>query len=939
MLRMNWLLRPVAIIVAQAFLFTFVLSTWPAMAQQSASGLPKLALEQTTCTLDGVWRSSFGLLTLGHVNEPASLSGVYRARDGLGRLTGKASAGRVAFQWFDPENYRTPQPSGTGDLEVSSDCKTLTGNYRVHGEAQPIKFIARRISSSTSKLDVDLAALAGVANRFSTVGNVLSLLGNKIPLDSYDPKAVSKTLGSDPESAWRFVRQHTVPIPYRGVLRGARGVLMDHQGDSLDRALLLAELLSIKGHTVRLAHAMLSADLARRLLSLPVPKEHLAVRTFDVRAATDAALSPYPLLKQQLDKFQPQAPAKTKVNFVARINLETKEILKLLGDHRNMIGSAIGSVVKDMQDHWWVQVQQANGSWRDLELSTGDGKALVPAEETMSRNAIPQSLYHRVSLRLVAEIQDKGKTRQETLLDVHFHPSAYVGRPFTLYHAPLTFHHLYSNIQDATKEQLLNAIRDETIWVPAIDTGKQLVIQKVLNFDGTVTDYNQTVADGLAKSIDDKIAAAGALEHPSANLFKQLSSKIDNPGGSSRRAGPIFPGDRGAGAKVTAEWLDITLSAPGRKPRLYRRIIFDLIGRVVRSQGPGVVKIDDAARMRRGLALFSSVSFMVTADTPDTDYLGANLSKRLGQWFDEAGDELGRQATGGGKPRLPELPKVALPLQLFLMSRWRFSNPAQMPEADRANLFALWQGMRTGNDGKSIAEYRQFDIVENAHKRLIGRDPQAVQAAIRQGVADTVLETLAVGDKSAPGNTSVRFANDIEKGRRWTLLSSRHDSAMATLRLPNEALARISNDLDEGYWVITPSTLKAAKLAQFAYWRFDPETGSLVGTSVTGRGQAYGQYAVQLVTIIAGANALYSCWTTFISPELNNKTQQTHYFRGTALGLTCAAATLVFMGTALAAIEDLWAGKVLEEAEKDTLGWILAISGLVRLGIHHYGDE
>ena len=41
-------------------------------------------------------------------------------------------------------------------------------------------------------------------------------------------------------TTFRSVRSHTVWVPYRGLLRGATGVLMDRRGDSLDRAELLA---------------------------------------------------------------------------------------------------------------------------------------------------------------------------------------------------------------------------------------------------------------------------------------------------------------------------------------------------------------------------------------------------------------------------------------------------------------------------------------------------------------------------------------------------------------------------------------------------------------------------------------------------------------------------------------------------------------------------
>ena len=85
---------------------------------------------------------------------------------------------------------------------------------------------------------------------------------------------VEAQLGRDPARTFAWVRDHTYWIPNHGILRGAVGVLMDRQGDSLDRALLLATMLKDEAQTVRLAHgidlrAAQAQALMFRLLSVP----------------------------------------------------------------------------------------------------------------------------------------------------------------------------------------------------------------------------------------------------------------------------------------------------------------------------------------------------------------------------------------------------------------------------------------------------------------------------------------------------------------------------------------------------------------------------------------------------------------------------------------------------------------------------------------------
>src|SRR6185295_18248095 len=82
------------------------------------------------------------------------------------------------------------------------------------------------------------------------------------PRDTWDPAAVVERVGKDPEGLREWVRDHTSWIPYRGTLRGPAGVLMDRQGNALDRALLLAALLQHAGQTVRLARGPLTREQA-----------------------------------------------------------------------------------------------------------------------------------------------------------------------------------------------------------------------------------------------------------------------------------------------------------------------------------------------------------------------------------------------------------------------------------------------------------------------------------------------------------------------------------------------------------------------------------------------------------------------------------------------------------------------------------------------------
>jgi len=95
----------------------------------------------------------------------------------------------------------------------------------------------------------------------------LDSIQKEIPAETFDVHAVIQSAGQEPVKLFEWVRDHTYWVPYHGALRGPAGVLMDRLGNSLDRALLLCELLRTAGRTVRLAHGTIPAESGRRLLT------------------------------------------------------------------------------------------------------------------------------------------------------------------------------------------------------------------------------------------------------------------------------------------------------------------------------------------------------------------------------------------------------------------------------------------------------------------------------------------------------------------------------------------------------------------------------------------------------------------------------------------------------------------------------------------------
>jgi len=168
--------------------------------------------------------------------------------------------------------------------------------YQIIALATTVAIVLAGIPEPAPLLVLPTAAGPGAPspNRVASFDNALRAIEDgerKAPRDLWDPEYVVNQLGPDPQALFEWVRDNTHWIPYRGVLRGPVGVLMDRQGNSLDRALLLATLLEKAGHTVRLARKELSRNEAASILpSLMRPLRALAVPELTQLPAQESGL-------------------------------------------------------------------------------------------------------------------------------------------------------------------------------------------------------------------------------------------------------------------------------------------------------------------------------------------------------------------------------------------------------------------------------------------------------------------------------------------------------------------------------------------------------------------------------------------------------------------------------------------------------------------------
>ena len=252
----------------------------------------------------------------------------------------------------------------------------------------------------------------------------LDELASGLPRSRFDPRAIVDEVGTEPADLVRWVREHTRLVPYRGVLRGAKGVLMDGLGNSLDRSLLLHELLRLAGWETRLARGTLTAEKASALLAAGGGLATVAGAPAQGPAATDEELAER--FGSELEDFRKGQPQRlrdaqaTAREIGARVDLQTDFVLKTIPRERGSADpSEQGTGAGALRDHWWVQWQD-EGRWKDLDpastAAAADG-TLTAANETCQPDEIDERAYHRVALRVVIEQWADGRTNERTVLD------------------------------------------------------------------------------------------------------------------------------------------------------------------------------------------------------------------------------------------------------------------------------------------------------------------------------------------------------------------------------------------------------------------------------------------------------------------------------------------------------------------------------------------
>jgi len=711
-------------------------------------------------------------------------------------------------------------PAGTRDLNAQPSTAGDGEPAKLKGEAQNIRARTRRIRKLTR------------------------MALERLDRSSFDTQALLRDVGTKPGALFSWVRDRTEWYPYHGALRGARGVLMDHLGNSLDRSLLLAELLERAGYTVRLVRGTLSEDQVKTLLSTerkeapaPATEREQDRDSSQLNRLSEVIGASVDRLRSHISKKKSAALKRTEA-LLRTTDWQSNELLQALSSVRNpdQEGTTAGAKRKQAASvHWWVEYRTSTENpWIDLDPAhrgMKPGDTLVEPENTVGPADLPKKRFQRVTVRILAEQWKSGSLNTKTVLEHTFRPARLEGASIRLLHVPMN---LSGNrrqlIGPEGEKRLRKLLGKQDEWMPMFKVKGEKIYQASVKASGVLN--------------KNPISKDPATEEKVKSATKALGGLGGGGGGGDRNESK---------GHLTAEWVEYVIRVPGRQPRTVRRPVFDLIGPGKR--GTKNVSFEMTERRKRvrsaGLTLRQDLLLQSGWLTPEfVQYL--KLTRRM-----RAISPLGRMITGYLDGERKHLEKQLSGIPSFPMNLYLFSLIRYQPDVSRdtaiirPNVLTTLNGMKVDDNGELIGK-AGLDIVTNPiSPEPGGKSGEPFQTRVRQGVLDTVAEAMVLDTPDGrPGtNTSTALKASKMRGLTWTLVEKPSDLKSLEGRIDPAMERHLRSDLNDGAVVYAPEPAEGGTIPYRAWFRVDRETGRTLGMAGKGRGQTFSEYEQTLISV------------------------------------------------------------------------------------------
>jgi hypothetical protein len=743
-----------------------------------------------------------------------------------------------------------------------------------------------------------------------TLNRAILQASQEIPRDTFDPQAVVDNVGEDAVSLFEWVRDETIMVPYQGSLRGPVGVLMDRCGNSLDRALLLHELLRLSGYEARLAQGTLTDNKANEILeNIPDSQKNIQ----DKKSETDFKnlihiySQEYDIPTQELQEIQKNlVKEKEHISEIIRkrVSEQTEALSKLLEvDRRKESGKERASMLKDLKDHWWIQVEE-NSGWLDLDPTIRNakpGETLTSIKKTWDAEDLDEDLFHLLTIRIIVERWEEGSLKEETVLEHTLHPSNIIGERIELHHDPLDWpkdEELYNS--DQPIKNLKDTVLNLREWIPALTIGSEKIGKQSFTESGKVNkkpgEKTEQTSGGIAGGL------LGAF------------------GGSKKKSEDA--------SKLTAEWIEFEIRSPGLSYGTIRRSVFDMIGPAKRKSFPiDELQFSDAQILKRNLLILGRTEILplICKFSPEfVEHLSAREMLSNMEILINLVEDRNTIENEDIIIQLDLISPLPGPLYNLALTRSSLSMFDKEMYLDSLNMFSLQTFLQENSSGE-LEEFQRTDIIRNDIAVLPDSTQNPFMIRLEQGVLDTNGEVEHLVSEMWTENTALIFSESLEHGIDWLVIHDVEDPALEKTQLPADARFRIEQDLDDGYMTIAPpKPIPIDGKPTTGWWRIDPRTGTTLGMGANGLGQALTQYArsvnlaLQLKSAISIHASILRCMAAAITAPLRgNRPQHDRLFVKCIWMTVCTNAST--LASKFVKIDVNWTNIII----KQTISWAM----------------
>lgn len=694
-----------------------------------------------------------------------------------------------------------------------------------------------QVTPSESPARVQLAA-----EEFDARYAALKAVEAQIPRGSFDPQAIIQKVGREPEALADWVRKNTFWVPYRGALRGATGVLLDRMGNSLDRSLLLAELLRTAGHSVRLARGAISAQAAQRLME-QMPSKPLIVPARNIAVLSDMEqreTQDYAGRLQLNPEWVSYALTRARTEYQA----VTTQMSKRIAFQVPFLTDAVGApaippdiasrAVASLADHWWVQLNDGT-QWVDIDaLLTNEQRDAAqvatvenfPFDKPAGQIPLDDTRAHEVILRVIVEQWKDGQLTEKVALEHAFRPSEVLGKEIVLQNVPLHWGIDASFLSASNRlEALKDGLLEQTEWLPYLTIGDAGFAQ------ASVLDTGELNTN----------PGAGTAAREAGGVSDALSGD-DSFGGDAEASPETY---------FTAEWIEYEIRVPGEQRDVIRRSVFDMLtdrsgsARTVGDPAPNLNR-----RLGRSLGLMGSTQILPMVSRLPRGYVLSQVTLDALRAQKFLFDLQGKVSDGdlqGSFDQIRLCPPTFRRLYELGMARFEWSEVASDVYLASPNILSYRRAARLNEAGQLVG-VEGYDIVSNSVAVRLRTTNKPFDLRIGQGVADTNAESLLMGEGSSGAAT---LLGSNARAASWITIGKRGGSSPMDKDMPKHVQKSMTDALQAGYVVVAPRSANGPDgVNRWDWWRIDPKSGQTLGFSQ----QGWGGSETETATLGVGAS-------------------------------------------------------------------------------------